>query len=69
MAEESTVRENLMTRPGYRPYCGNVRCPKGMPRTHLINGQFQCACGWRSQFPADFMGRYLTKRADTPNGQ
>ena len=32
--EDSIVRNNLMTREGYAPYCGNGEwCLKGMPRT------------------------------------
>lgn len=51
----SLVRENLLTVKGYAPYCGNYRC-RGMPRTTLKNGQFQCgSCGWRSQFEPEFI--------------
>lgn len=57
----SIVRENLMTRKGYTPYCGNEKCRFDMPRTHFIKGQFECACGWRSQFEAEFIAEYKAK--------
>lgn len=57
----SLVRENLMTRPGYSPYCGNEHCWHNMPRTGWDGEQFKCACGWRSQFPADFIAEYKAK--------
>ena len=63
MSELTIVRENLMTREGYSPYCGNVHC-RWSPRT-LWNGdkgQFVCPdCGWTSQFPSDFIQRYRAK--------
>lgn len=53
MAEETIVRENLMTREGYSPYC--LQCSV-MPRTFFNGEQFQCPnCGWVSQFPEDFI--------------
>ena len=56
----SIVRENLMTRPGYTPYCGNGHC--SMPRTNWTGEQFKCPyCGWVSQFPADFIAEYKAK--------
>jgi hypothetical protein len=60
--EDSIVRNNLMEREGYSPYCGNdtVNCP--WPRTHFDGEQFICKhCGWRSSFPEDFMERYKAK--------
>ncbi len=57
----SVVRENLLARPGYAPYCGNIDCRYRMPRTHFINGQFECACGWRSEFPDSFIQAYREK--------
>lgn len=57
----SIVRENLMTREGYAPYCGWDGC-RTMPRTHFINGQFQCpSCGWRSEFDPEFVAAYRAK--------
>lgn len=59
MAEETIVRENLMTREGYSPYCPNCLV---MPRTFFNGTQFQCPhCGWISQFPEDFIERYKKK--------
>lgn len=56
------VRDNLMSRPGYAPYCGNGQhCTLGMPRTHFINGQFECGCGWRSNFDGEFIAEYKAK--------
>jgi hypothetical protein len=62
----SIVRENLMSRKGYTPYCGNVDCRFHMPRTRYIGGQFQCGCGWRSSFDDDFIEAYEAKWADPP---
>ncbi|MEI5996788.1 hypothetical protein H3V53_06115 [Paraburkholderia bengalensis] len=57
----STVRDNLMSRPGYSPYCGNARCAT-MPRTTWNGSQFRCfECGWVSRFPADFIDQYKTR--------
>lgn len=57
----SLIRDNLMTRPGYSPYCGNDNCGAGLPRTRFDGEQFKCPCGWRSQFPADFIAEYKAK--------
>lgn len=57
----SIVRDNLMTRKDYKPYCGNENCRFNMPRTRYIGGQFQCGCGWRSSFEADFIEAYEAK--------
>ncbi|GJH04993.1 hypothetical protein [Paraburkholderia terrae] len=57
----STVRDNLMSRPGYSPYCGNMQC-KTMPRTTWNGAQFRCfECGWASGFPAEFITEYKTR--------
>jgi hypothetical protein len=57
----SIVRENLMTRRGYSPYCGNEKC-RQMPRTTWTGQQFKCpACRWQSQFPDDFIAQYKAK--------
>jgi hypothetical protein len=58
VTEETLIRENLMTRPGYSPYCGDPKCSHKMPRTIFDGEQFTCKCGWRSAFPADFIARY-----------
>lgn len=61
----STVRNNLMKRPGYTPYCGNhVRCH--MPRTAFSGVQFVCpSCFWESQFPAEFIDQYKARWGNT----
>lgn len=59
----SIVRNNLMERPGYSPYCGHERCTLFMPRTTFDGAQFRCGCGWRSEFDAEFIAQYKTKWA------
>lgn len=54
-AELSVVRQNLLTQRGYAPYCGNEKCPRHWPRTEYRFGQFECACGWRSEFEPTFI--------------
>lgn len=57
----SLVRENLMTRPGYSPYCGNIFCST-TPRTAWNGQQFKCgSCGWVSSFTPDFIAEYRAK--------
>lgn len=58
----SIVRENLMSREGYRPYCGNGHCGGMMPRTVWTGKQFSCpSCHWVSQFPPEFIAEYKAK--------
>lgn len=59
--ETSIVRENLMTRKGYTPYCGSSKVPTCMYRTTFNGQQFKCKCGWISSFPDDFIFRYKVK--------
>ncbi len=59
---ESIVRQNLMKRPGYTPYCGADNCRWLWPRTEFDGEQFKCACGWRSSFESEFIERYNAKR-------
>ncbi|KUY28049.1 hypothetical protein [Elizabethkingia ursingii] len=62
MKELSIVRENLMTKEGYSPYCGlDAKCPYRWPRTKFNGKQFVCDCGWKSDFPEDFINRYKEK--------
>lgn len=57
----SIIRENLMNRPDYSPYCGNSKCPQ-MPRTQWTGKQFKCpCCGWESQFDSEFINEYKRK--------
>ena len=55
----SIVRENLLTEKGYRPYCGDWNCKAGMPRAVFKNDQFECRCGWRSEFEPDFIKKVV----------
>lgn len=64
MSETSIVRENLMTKPGYTPFCGN-NTPRDQfggcdnPRTKFDGEQFFCPkCKLRSAYPMDFIKRY-----------
>lgn len=59
----SLIRENLLTRPGYSPYCGSEKCILGMPRTMFDGKQFWCDCGWRSAFDAEFIAKYKARWA------
>jgi hypothetical protein len=59
----SIVRENLLTVPGYSPYCGAAECDLRWPRTKFDGEQFKCGCGWHSTFEAEFIGEYKAKLA------
>ncbi|MES2379727.1 MAG: hypothetical protein V4538_01710 [Bacteroidota bacterium] len=61
--EISVVRYNLMNQEGYTPYCGNDTCILLMHRTtwNIDTAQFECKCGWRSQFPSRFIARYKAR--------
>lgn len=61
----SIVRNNLMNQKGYSPYCGADACVLTWPRTTFDGQQFQCRCGWRSSFEAEFIDRYKAKWADS----
>lgn len=63
MTETSIVRENLMTRKGYSPYCAKRKCASGWPRTiyNKTKMQFTCSCGWVTKFETDFIQRYKAK--------
>lgn len=67
MNEDTLIRENLITREGYSPYCGNSisRDQKSgcdNPRTKFNGEQFVCPhCGWISNFASDFIIRYKDK--------
>lgn len=55
------VRDNLMTRKGYSPYCGNNNC-REMPRTIFNGKQFTCPyCNWISKFDTKFIEEYKIK--------
>lgn len=65
----SIVRSNLLTRPGYSPYCGGEDgC--SMPRTHWNGSQFLChECGWESEFPDAFIEEYRKKWGLSSDGR
>jgi hypothetical protein len=58
VAELSTVRRNLLAQPRYTPYCGAERCYLRWPRTTFNGSQFECRCGWKSTFEAEFIEEY-----------
>lgn len=60
----SIVRDNLMSRPGYSPYCGGEKCSYDWPRTRFNGSQFQCRCGWQSAFDDEFIKQYKRYRAE-----
>lgn len=57
------VRDNLMRRKGYSPYCGlEAKCPDSWPRTVFDGEQFVCpSCGWVSEFNDEFIEKYKKK--------
>lgn len=61
----SIVRQNLLERPGYTPYCGADFCSWRWPRTHFIQGQFECKCSWRSSFEPEFIAEYVKRNSKT----
>lgn len=54
----STVRRNLLEQEGYSPYCGNTNCTRQWPRAHFNGKQFECSCGWVSEFDQEFIELY-----------
>ena len=54
------VRDNLLERKEYTPYCGN-EAHIGLERTRFDGEQFTCSCGWRSAFEPEFIQAYKTK--------
>lgn len=57
----SVIRDNLMTQPGYTPYCGSRSCKLHWPRSYFDGEQFACNCGWRSEFEPKFIAEYKAK--------
>jgi hypothetical protein len=53
----SIVRNNLMKRPNYSPYCGNSH----MARLVWDGEQFACPCGYRTEFTEDFVSQYVER--------
>jgi hypothetical protein len=56
----SLVRENLLNRLGYVPYCGRDTC---FSRAQFDGEQFKCRCGWRSAFEPEFIEQYKAAQA------
>lgn len=54
----SVVCNNLLTQLGYVPYCGAEPCSYRWPRTKFNGKQFECKCGWQSQFEPEFIEQY-----------
>lgn len=54
----SIVRNNLMKRPGYAPYC--MGC-SSMSRMVWDGEQFKHYCGARTEFPGDFIAGYKAR--------
>lgn len=65
----SIVRNNLLTQLNYTPYCGNVSCVFGLPRTTFNGRQFVCACGWKSEFEPEFIEQYKAAQDELRQGQ
>lgn len=58
----SIVRNNLMKRPGYAPYC--MCCDSLFMRMVWDGDQFKCPITKRrTEFPEDFVTGYLERRA------
>ncbi len=59
----SLVRQNMLTKPGYVPYCGKYDCKCRWPRTKFNGAQFVCDCGWESGLEPEFIERYKQAQA------
>ena len=58
----SPVQNNLLTRVGYAPYCGNVCCI-ALKRTVFNGDQFTCvSCDWVSNHSIAFLNKYCAKK-------
>lgn len=62
LAGDSIVRRNLLTVPGYAPYCGYARCSKDRTKWDGGRMQFRCDCGWVSEFSKEFIKEYVRFR-------
>lgn len=60
---DSQVRYNLLTQPGYTPYCGGEYSVCGLPRLTWNGKQFGCRCGFTTKFDDEFIEAYRTYRA------
>lgn len=57
----SQVRNNLMKRPGYTPYCGRDHCFR---RLRFKDNQFSCLDGYTTEFPDEFIEMYRNRWID-----
>ncbi len=56
----SIVRENLLSQPGYTPYCGGEYKACGLPRTKFDGQQFKCPrCSFRTNFEPEFIAEVV----------
>lgn len=60
---DSLVRENMLSRLGYTPYCLAQGC-RAMPRMVFDGEQMKCpSCGNRTDFEPEFIDRYKRAQA------
>lgn len=57
----SIVRNNLMKRPGYAPYCMAKCCAHDWSRMKWDGNQFTHHCGARTEFPESFIDGYKSR--------
>lgn len=59
IAHPTLIQTNLMTQPGYSPYCGSVSTFCNNPRTVFNGSQFVCPkCGYTTNFDSLFIAEY-----------
>lgn len=54
----SIVRDNLLNRKNYTPYCGRENCRDRWPRLVFNGEQFECSCGYCTNFEKEFIEKY-----------
>lgn len=65
---KSTVRRNLLTIPGYAPYCNRtlLDCPSLHRAIWSVDtSRFVCSCGWVSNYSDKFTAAYVQYRIDS----
>lgn len=61
------IRNNLLTRKNYTPYCGSPDC-RNMPRTFFNGEQMECPdCSWQSSFEPELIEEYKAKQLELEN--
>ena len=61
----SIVRSNLINQPNYTPYCGaNKSCYLSWPRTTFNGTQFECRCGFKTDFEPSFIELYKKRQEE-----